>query len=225
MFDTANSYTFPASNATDICRSQTTLAAAVININGNLANPLTNTVLFNGYSRSVRVVADDAADVTVIGKQNNVIIQEVLTTVDAVTIVFGAEIFDEITSVSVNGAITNLTVGTGTKGFFPIVTIPNTRASDCNYTLTLARNGAAAIPTGVYATLANIPGGSNQPNITYLNWITNDWNIFELKAPAASNQYVLNSPNIWKFLLVQLDGDETNVDDSVTLKFLGSWYR
>lgn len=227
MFDTANSYTFPASNATDISRSQTTIGVGVhvININGNLANPMTNTVLFNGYSRSVRVVADDANDVTVIGKQNNVIIEEVLTTVDAATIVFGAVIFDEITSVSVNGVITNLTIGTGTKGFFPIVTIPNTTSSDCNYTLTLAKAaGSGDIPVGVYATLANIPGSPNTPTSTYLSWI-GTFNMFELKATADTDQYVLNSTNIWKFLLVYINGDNTNVNDSITLKFLGSWYR
>jgi hypothetical protein len=160
----------------------------------------------------------------VVGKQNNVLIQEVLATVNAATIVFGNVIFDEITSVSVNGAVNNLTIGTGMKGFFPIVTIPNTRASDCNYTLTLAKETVGTIPTSVYATLANIPSDPNNPTFTYLDWIA-DFNVFALKAEAADNQYVLNTSNIWKFLLVYLNGDAAHLNNSVTLKFLGSWYR
>lgn len=210
-------YTFPAGQTDALSLTGDYAGDGTIPLNGLLANQVTKQIDFLslGYSRSVSVTTDDEVDVTIEGYQNQKFISETITAVAGDT-TYGDEIFDTITEISISGAADNFSVGTGTKGFFPIITIPDSNLD--LYNLTLASTNTP-ISTAIYGTLKNIlkPNSQGQ-RFTYLEW-KEDYNLFPKKALSADSQYYTDENNVWKFLLVYLEGDNLTIDQTVELHF------
>jgi len=203
-------YTFPAGNPTDICALQTLVGAGNLSLNGNLVDPTTGILNFlkYGYSRQLSLTSGNnlsARNFTINGTQNGVPLSEIIGGPNNNT-VYSVQVYDTVTSISVNGAVNAVSIGTGWQGFFPLIGI-NLDREVINYTLTLATNGTNN-SIAVFGTIENIINNGS----TYLNSITNDYNLFTIKALTALNQYsyynypgTAAAPNpIYSSLLIQL---------------------
>jgi hypothetical protein len=197
------SYTFPAGNATDVCTPQTIGAAGNLILNGNLANPLTGNISFTnkGYSRGISITSTSnltGVNFTISGTQNGV---QISTTVAGPnnTISYPVDgngnqlIFDVITSISVNGAIANnVSIGSGWQGFFPLIGI-NLEREVINYTLTVASLTGNNNTISLFGTLDNIANNGS----TYLNTVTNNYNVFALAASPITTKAQFAYSNIY----------------------------
>jgi len=186
------SYTFPAGNTTDICQLQTVVNGSNFIINGNLAAG--GQVSFNNlYSRNISFTSvgnNSTVRFTITGMQNGVPITE-LTNANAGpnnNTVYSTQIYDSVTSIvpSIANA-NNVSIGTGWNGFFPLVGI-NLDRDVINYTLTVASLTGNANTIALYGTLENIV----QNGSTYLNTITNDYNVFAIRS-AVADQFVYSN--------------------------------
>lgn len=214
------SYIFPAGNTTDVCLLQTLTGAGNLTINGNLANLVNGQVSFiqKGYSRQISLTsANDlsARQFTITGMQNGITITENITGPNNNT-VYSVQVYDVVSSISVNGAVNGVSVGTGWQGFFPLIAI-NLERDVINYTLTLARLTAASVSFSVYGTLDNIVN-----NRTYLDRITNnDANLFQIQAPSTTANYVYSGlTGTYTYILVQLGANATTITNSMKLNFI-----
>jgi hypothetical protein len=212
------SYIFPAGNNTDVCLTKDIGGAGTLILDGNLVDKVTNTLNFlkYGYSRQLSCTTTQANNVifTINGIQNGVFITENLTANN--NTVYSVQVYDVITSISINRVATGVRVGTGWKGFFPLIAI-NLERDVINYTLTLARLTAASVSFSVYGTLDNIVN-----NRTYLDRITNnDANLFQIQAPSTTANYVYSGlTGTYTYILVQLGADVGTIANSMKLNFI-----
>lgn len=213
------SYIFPAGNTTDVCLLQTLGGAGNLTINGNLANLVNGQVSFiqKGYSRQISLTsANDlsARQFTITGMQNGITITENITGPNANT-VYSAQVYDVVTSISVDGAANAVSVGTGWQGFFSLIAI-NLERDVINYTLTLAKLTAASVSFSVYGTLDNIVN-----NRTYLDHIANNSNLFQIQAPSTTPNYVYSGlTGTYTYILVQLGVGVGTIANSMKLNFI-----
>ena len=101
---------------------------------------------------------------------------------------YSTQIYDSVTSIVPSVAdANNVSIGTGWNGFFPLVGI-NLDRDVINYTLTVASLTGNNNTIALFGTLKNIV----QNGSTYLNTITNDYNVFTIRS-AAVDQFVYSS--------------------------------
>ncbi len=224
-------YVFPAGNSQDVCLTQVTAGAQNLLFNGNLANSIDSQVSFisYGYSRSISItsIANLAAvNFTITGFQNGVAVSEVLAGPNNTTI-YGAVIYDVITSITASGAtgVNGVSIGTGYLGFFPLIGI-NLEKDILNYSLSTAAETVGTINTTIYGTLNNIVNSK-----TYLDW-TATQNLFGIKDTSADDQYLLQSllangggdvyvlNTLWRFILIEITGTALTIANSVSMQFI-----
>lgn len=113
-------YNWPAANTTAICALQDTAGAANLILNGSLIVPnyLSPIAVFVGISRTVSLTSLNnlaASNFTISGTLNGQAVSETRAGPNNNT-VYTTQLFDSVTSVSVNGAVNGISVGSGTTG-------------------------------------------------------------------------------------------------------------
>lgn len=211
------SYIFPAGNTTDICQEQSVGEAAPLVLNGNLVDSITNQVSFisRGYARSISITSANnlsGVDFTVLGTQNGITIEEVLTGPNNST-VYSDSVFDVITSVTTNDAANDVSVGSGWKGFFSLIAI-NLEKDVINYGLTIAKLTTDPIPFSLYASLVNI----NQLGL-YIDSLTSSL-IFSITENNTNSNYHFSSSDMWNSILIKLGDDNASIANSMQLNFI-----
>lgn len=212
------SYIFPAGNTTDVCLLQTLGVAGNLTINGNLANLVNGQVSFiqKGYSRQISLTSVNnlsGRQFTITGMQNGITITENVTGPNNNT-VYSVQVYDVISSISVDGAVNGVSVGTGYIGFFPLIAI-NLERPIISYSLAITPDDTT--PTIVYNTLYNIVGID-----TFLE-IEDDTKLFEIKAnDAENNQYFLPIQNVvpCQYILVKIEGTAGTIGNEVFMNFI-----
>lgn len=212
-------YTFPAGNVTDVCKTQNIAGVGNLSLNGNLVNSVDSKVDFlsHGYSRSISLTSTNnlsAVNFTITGIQNGQIISEVLTGPNATT-EYGNEIYDVITSISASGAANGISIGTGHSGYFPIINI-NLERPVINYSLSTFKLTAVSIPTIIVNTLDNI-AQNGQKLIQAISF-----NAFQVKTVSADDQYILPTANIipcYAYIIL-IEGDATTINNSIRMNFI-----
>ena len=215
---------FPAGNTQDVCLIQSTLGTNNLVLNGNLASGGSVSFTALGYSRQVSFTSTNnlsTATFTIYGTQNGVTISENVTGPNN-NAVYSTLIYDVISAISVNGAVTGIAVGSGYLGFFNLITIAE-NLNVTNYTLSLgATIGSNQIPTAIWSTLDNISANGS----TFSNIITNNvGTLSPLKTSSAASLYILpNYPTVTSVplvnqLLIQLIGTTSTIGNGVTLIF------
>lgn len=215
------SYTFPAGNATDVCLLQTLAAAGSLTLNGNLVNKVNGVMSFanKGYSRSISLTSVNnlsGVNFTITGVQNNVVISETIAGPNNNT-VYGAFIYDTITSITTNGAAAAVSVGSGWKGFFPLIQV-NLWPEVINYNLSVTNivvNNAPQI--AVFGTLDNLVNNG----VPYLTSITLP-SIFTIVAMGANAPYGYssNGNETYSQLLIQIGQSSATVSYAIKMDFL-----
>lgn len=213
------SYTFPAGNTSDVCAIQTSAGAGNLILNGNLANQVVGNVslILKGYSRQVSLTsANNLSGVTftITGTQNGVVITEDIVGPNANT-VYGALVYDIITSVSADNAANQVSVGTGWSGFFPLIGI-NLEKDIINYTITIAKLTAASVSFSVYGSIANIVNNRQ----TYAQNLNSNSNLIQIQAPGTTANYVYSGlTGAYAYILIQLGADVGTIANSMQLNF------
>lgn len=119
----AFSYTFPTSSGGDIAAEQTVSSGSVFALNGSLGDATARKVIFNGYSRSISITltATVRTNVTVRGRQNGTDVSETIRFENGTNTNPSVMAYDEITSVTVDQAVTGASIRAGNMGFFPLI--------------------------------------------------------------------------------------------------------
>ena len=113
-------FTWPVLDTAGISALQNTAGAANLLINGTLAVSIngSNEVIFNGIARTVSLTSANnlsARNFTVTGTLDGFVQAETIAGPNANT-VETTKLFSSITSVAVNGAVNQVSVGSGSKG-------------------------------------------------------------------------------------------------------------
>ena len=222
-------YVFPIADNLDVCALQDTLGAANLILNGNLADRVTNQVSFidRGYSRSISLTsANDLSGVgfTISGIQNGVLITENLAGPNTNT-VYSAEIYDKIYSITTDGLVNQVSVGTGYTGFFPLINI-NLERDNIDYILTTSKLTAASIHTTIFSTVLDIKNNG----ATFLAAVGNNFNLFTIKGDEAEDQYIFPVPPSvvapyfqpsppYNSFLIYINGQAAEVANSIDMNF------
>lgn len=112
-------YTWTAANTTDVAKLQTTAGAGSLLINGNLVKGRDSFVSFGNVSRTVSLTSagnNAAVNVTIFGMYNGVATSATISGPNANTVYTTGHEFDTVTGVSVDAAVTAMSVGSGTTG-------------------------------------------------------------------------------------------------------------
>lgn len=214
---------FPEGNTQDVCLTQTTLGVANLIINGNLATGGAVSFTTLGYARQISFTSANnlsSATFTIYGTQNGVSINETVVGPNAAA-VYSTLIYDVVTAISVNAAVTNVSVGTGYLGFFNLITVGE-GLNNTNYTLSVgATIGSNQIPVAIYSTLDNIASNSS----TFATIISgNVGTLFTVKSSAASSLYIypvspITTVPLVNQILITLNGTTSTIANSATLIF------
>lgn len=217
-------YTFPASNITDVCNLQNDIGGKFV-LNGNLANQTNSAVPFidRGYSRSVNITSSDDLSLNsffIEGYQNGVFIRDatIVTGPTAGQIVSSAQCFDTITAITTDRVIpaTNVRIGSGYFGFIHLIGV-NIERDVINYSLSTAKLTAATIPTTLYQVFTDITNNGH----TFLDIAANDFNLTQINS-ATNDRYVLPVANatLCKSWLLQINGTTPTATNSIQLNFI-----
>lgn len=217
-------YVFPVANNVDVCALQSTVGAANLVLNGNLADQVTNQVSFidRGYSRSISLTsANDlsAATFTISGTQNGVFVTENVTGPNDET-VYSMLDYDVITSIIVDGAVNAVSVGSGHSGFFRLIA-PELTALTLNFNFSLgAKLAEDIITTTVYQTLDDI----FQNGQTFANIVANNVGTLGVAVPTGAHPYFIytfpSGLQASKYILIRLTGSVDTIANEETLIFL-----
>jgi hypothetical protein len=217
-------YTWPASNETDVCKQQLLAVAGNLVLNGNLANQTNSAVNFigYGYARSITITSTvnlSGSTFTIIGTQNGENIREERAGPTANNTVESANVFDIITSISVNSAAANVKVGSGYRGYFKLIGI-NLERDIINYSLSIHKLTNISKATEISGILSDIVNNGVQfDNL-------NTSSLFPIKALSVADQYIFPLQNngilnpLFKFILIDITGDSTTAANSIQLNFI-----
>lgn len=202
-------YLWPTVATEAVGKLQNVIANGSLILNGELADPfLPNQISFinAGFIRTVSITSVNnlsGSTFTVNGIQNGVIVTENITGPNNTT-VFGTVAFDIITSITVNNNSAGVQVGTGDKGYLPLIQV-NTYGNFpiLNYGLHLVPDG---VTYEVWRTLFEV----SQNGITLQNQQTDGYwfnrGDGELNTPSIYDSQLTSMAN---YMLVQIVSTDT----------------
>ncbi len=216
-----NKLTWPVVDKAAVCALQNTTMAGPLLLNGTLFNSsIPNQVSFiaERFIRSVSITAttNNLSGNTFIinGFQNDAPVTDTIIGPGIGLTVYGSKYFDIITSVTVNGAVTNVQVGTGNAGYFPLVGI-NSNTTNINYSVSiLFPPTGAGITYSLYQTLDQI----NANFITFNDQLVNLFPAFGLTNKTTSQ--TASSQNLTNFILLKVNSSTLPITDTFDFIFL-----
>lgn len=175
--------TWPIPSATSIAALQTLGAAGSLTLNGSLLQPGYNTVVFQGYTRTITLTSGNnlsGVNFTINGVLNNSPLSEVLAGPNANTVT-SVHIYDAITSITTDGAAAAVSAGTGTTGRTswisgdydlnpPNYSVQAIRTATINYTLFLTLDDPNTVATpSVFSPIAALTGATTSQFASFTN--------------------------------------------------------
>ena len=119
-------YTWPVIDTAAVCALQDLASSGSLLLNGTFTSSDTpNQISFisNNFIRSVSITSANnlsAINFTITGFQNEALVTETIVGPNNNT-VFGTKYYDIITSVAASGSVTQVSVGTGSAGYLPLI--------------------------------------------------------------------------------------------------------
>jgi hypothetical protein len=217
---TYNVTEWPISDIIAVCDTQNVVSAGALLLNGILAKTyIPNQISFINASmiRSVSITSTanlSGITFTISGLQNGAFITEILTGPNNTTI-YGTKYYDIISSVVASGAASTVSVGSGTSGFFPIVSVnTNNVNGNVNYSVAALTSTSAGITYSLYQTL-------EQVNNNYIAF-ANQRSVFfpALGLTNETTSQMGNSTAITNYLLLEIVSSSTPLLDSLNFIFL-----
>ena len=214
-----NKLTWPIVDKAAVCATQNTTMAGPLLLNGTLFNSnIPNQISFiaSRFIRSVSISSTNnlsGSTFIVNGFQNDAPVTDTITGPN-ITTVYGSKYFDIITSVTVNGAVTGVQVGTGNAGYFPLVVV-NSNTTNINYSVSiLFPPTGAGITYSLYQTLDQI----NANFITFNDQIINLFPAFGLTNQTTSK--IASSQDLTNFILLKVNSSTFPITDTFDFIFL-----
>src|ERR1043165_1801753 len=216
-------YIFPSGNANDVCALQNVAGAGRLVLNGNLADLITNQVSFisRGYNRQISITSTNnlsGRTFTVTGTSNGVVITEDITGPNNTT-VYSVLPYDVITSISVNGAVNGVRVGTGWKGFFSLINV-NLYAPYVQYNLCLSQLDQTGQDHSNDFEILRCALNIYNNGYSILDNYANNFNIFSLEDSTDVQQVNYKDSILWNQFLVSVGKDATTVGYGAILNFI-----
>jgi hypothetical protein len=220
-------YQWPVQNLQAVCKTQDVDAGDNLVLNGTMSVSGVAQISFirSGFSRSVSISSTDdlsGATFTVTGIQNGAgIIKNNITGPNNNTI-YTDEIFDAITSVTVDSNVTHVQVGTGDTGFLPLLNADptfsrfNIRHTNGSYALSVIPSIGAGITYTVWTTLENISNNGVPNGIPFVNQTNRFFPLSESLEDATTKQ-LYQTTNLTNYLLLQVTASTTPDTDSLDL--------
>jgi hypothetical protein len=209
---------WPIVDKAAVCKSQTHGGAATLTLDGTLSRaniPGQVSFIANRMIRSVSITGSGMSGVNFIikGFQNGALVTETLAGPVSGT-VYGTEYYDIIESITTSGAVTSVTVGTGTSGYLPLIAV-NVNSTVINYTFSVGLEAVTSVHYTMFETLASI----NTNFTPFSTQTTTSGPLFPISGVVdLTTSTVKNSLAITNFLLLQVI---SSVDtDSFNFTFL-----
>lgn len=214
--------TWPKIDTKAVCNTQDVASAGTLELNGTLYDPsIPNQVSFinSNLIRAVSISSNNnlsARTFTISGFQNNAPVTETIVGPNNNT-VFGLKNYDVITSITVNGSVNGVSVGTGDIGYLPLF-IVNTGTAVINYSMSIIfpPTGTTNINYTIYQTLDQI----NNNFTAFDNQLANLFTVSGLVNQTSSK--ISTSQNITNFILLKVNSSGTPVTDTFDFVFLQS---
>lgn len=224
-------YKWPVQNTQAVCKTQDANAGEELILDGTMAEIGSAEISFirAGFSRSVSIhSAEDLSGVnfTVTGMQNGGRVTQEFVGPNNAT-VWSDEVFDTITSVSVDGNVTNVQVGTGKTGFLPLISVdPNSSRVNIRNT-----NGLLSFSVRPFSTDENQASGITYQVIHSLDNVRDNKmsfleqkrlkHFFDLFIDATDVEYFVGSI-LTNYLLVQITASINPTTDSLDFIYMQS---
>jgi hypothetical protein len=202
--------------------TQTLGAAGNLSLNGTYFNPTTSTINFTtqGFARNVSLTSVNnlsTATFTIFGVQNNTVISSTIAGPNNNT-VYTTDVFDIISSISVNMAVNGIKVGTGLTGYFPIINriIPNSfsvTTPSSAYALGFSTEASNGATYQVYQSLVDLTGNAE----TYSALIA-DSSLISVNGPYSNVTQILQKNDVCADILVSVTS--ANASSTLTMEFL-----
>jgi hypothetical protein len=217
---------WPVVDKSAVCSVQDVGSAGPLVLNGTLSDssivPPQISFINSNLIRTVSISAGaDPFRTTsrifiIAGFQNNAPVTDTITLPSLIdTTVYGIIHFDIITSVSVDGSITGVSVGTGNTGYLPLF-IVNTGTSIINYSMSVIFPPSVTtnINYSIYQTLDQV----NENFITFDNQLGN---LFPLAGMInQTSSQIATYQNITNFILLKINSSGTPLTDTFDFIFL-----
>lgn len=194
-----------------------------LNLNGTLASTFTPgqiSFIRSGFSRSVSLTSVNnlsAVNFTITGLQNSAVITETIAGPNNNT-VFTYNAFDTISSVSVNGSVSNVSVGTGNTGFLPLIQVNVVSNSlSVNYPNYALSAIVPAVPGITYALWSTLEAVDNN-GIALIEQVGR---FFSILSGETSNQ-LYQSVNLTNYLLLNITASTMPLTDNLSLIYVQS---
>jgi len=209
---------WPVIDTTAVCGLQTIGSAGSLDLTtGNLYTAqVPNQISFidAGFIRSVSITsANNLSGRTFVisGFQNGAFVTENITGPNNTT-VYGTKYYDIITSITVDGAVTAVSVGTGKTGYLPLIVLNNSSTNSyINYSCSVILN-ETGITYSLLETLENV----------YTNWIPlqNQSSVFfpSMGLTNETTSQIGNSTTVVNYLLLNITASTTPTTN--TLNFI-----
>ena len=152
--------TWPVIDKAAVCALQDLASAGSLLLNGTLTNVDTpNQISFigNNFIRSISITSANnlsAVNFTIIGFQNEAFVTETIVGPNNTTL-FGTKYYDIITSVIVSASVNQVSIGTGDKGYLPLIQL-NTVSSSINYSCSARLPNSSSITYSLLQTLEQV---------------------------------------------------------------------
>jgi hypothetical protein len=169
-------------------------------LNGTYYNAASNTISFNaqGFARNVSLTSVNdlsAASFTISGVQNNTVVTNTIAGPNNNT-VYTPDIFDIISSITVNMAVNGVSAGTGLTGFFPLINriTPNT-----TYALGFVTESSNGCTYEVFESLTDVSGNGE----TYSALVT-DFSFISVGGPYVNLTQILQKNDVCSNILIKV---------------------
>lgn len=218
--------TWPIVDKSAVCNVQDVGSAGPLVLNGTLNDPsiVPSQISFinSNLIRTVSISADsnsNARTFTITGFQNNAPVSDSINLgIGSNLTVYGTTYFDIITSVSVNGSITGVSVGTGNTGYFSLLVVNSNISTSINYSVSVLFPPTVItnINYSIYQTLDQI----NSNFIPFDNQLNN---LFPLAGMInQTSSQIASFKDVTNFILLKVNSSGTPLTDTFDFIFLQS---
>lgn len=187
---------------------QNLAAPGVLLLNGTYSSGASTTINFNtqGFTRNVSLTSANnlsATTFTITGVQNNTVVVSTIAGPNNNTVSTTA-VFDIISSISANTAVTGIRVGTGLNGYFPLINRLNTNNYSLNvptsrYALAFNTQSSNGCIYEIYQSLTDLTGNGE----TYASLI-GDASLISTAGPYSNITQILQKDEVCANLLIKI---------------------
>lgn len=187
---------------------QNLASAGALLLNGTYYNASSTTINFanQGFARNISLTSVNdlsAVSFTISGVQNNTVVTNTIAGPNNNT-VYTSNVFDIVSSITVNAPVSGVKAGTGLTGFFPIVNRVTPNSFSINtpttaYSIGFVTENTDGCTYEIYESLTDVSGNGE----TYLS-LVNDSSFISIGGPYSNITQILQKNDVCSNILVKV---------------------